>query len=200
MLFLYPTVSGYVQSVELLRFFYIAVLLAGLYAISNDKRTLIGGALLSVPSFFLDLVPHTTPTWEVLFKFSLGIGFHLYMIVVLMRLLLKSPRVTQDTLNGAICVYLLLGLMWAIAYEMLYLLQPQNTFVFTHPTPNPSWNDFVYYSFITLTTVGYGDMMPVSGQARTLSMMEAICGLLFLTVMMARLVGLYQLETHGGKN
>ena len=108
--------------------------------------------------------------------------------------ILRHDRVTQETLLGAITVYLLLGIIFACADFTVQLLGGQSFFTQEgiHSAP-----DFVYYSVITMTTVGYGDLTPVSGFARTMAEAEALTGQIFLVVLVARLVSLYSPRTRG---
>ena len=108
-------------------------------------------------------------------------------IAILSRIV-HHTRVTAETLLGAICVYVFIGLFFAyvdLAYQFIaktsYFAQPG------HHGPS----DFVYFSFITMTTVGYGDLSPAHGLPRTTSVLEALMGQIFLVVLVARLVAMY---------
>jgi voltage-gated potassium channel len=108
--------------------------------------------------------------------------------VAILSRIVHHTRVTAETLLGAICVYILIGLFFAyvdLAYQFIaktsYFAQPG------HHGPS----DFVYFSFITLTTVGYGDLSPAHGLPRTTSVLEALMGQIFLVVLVARLVAMY---------
>src|SRR5262249_54498023 len=101
-------------------------------------------------------------------------------------------RVTSDTIYGAISAYLLMAVTWAAAYLLLVTLQPGGIAMDAarHPGHAMDWFDCVFYSFVTLTSVGYGDIVPISAQARSLSILEAVRGVMFVAVVIARLVGL----------
>jgi voltage-gated potassium channel Kch len=107
---------------------------------------------------------------------------------------LRAGKITADKIYGAICVYLLVGYAWAFAYAIIEELQPGS---FSGPvTTDPV--DYItrvtqmrYFSFITLTTVGYGDIVPQSPVARTFATLEAVIGQIYLAVLVARLVGLH---------
>lgn len=106
-----------------------------------------------------------------------------------MRLVLFSGPVDWNKIVGSFCIYLLLGVIWATLYLMLAAFRP-GAF---NGLPASSWHgsfpDLLYFSFITLTTVGYGDITPISPLAHFLAMMEAVIGQFYLTVLVASLVG-----------
>lgn len=103
----------------------------------------------------------------------------------------RSSRVTLDTVLGSGCVYLLLGILWSHLYFGMLLLDPG---AFSPPVGSPGPGGLpgglFYFSFVTLTTLGYGDVVPVSPGARVMTTLEAITGQLFLVILVARLVAL----------
>ncbi len=109
-------------------------------------------------------------------------------IVVLSRIL-RHRQVTMETLLGAISIYILLGLVFSYSDYAVQLVGGSSFFAQsgTHSAP-----DFVYYSYITMTTVGYGDLTPAQGLPRTMAVLEALTGQVFLVVLVARLVSMYQ--------
>jgi len=112
----------------------------------------------------------------------------LVISLVLLAQVFRAGPVTAYRLQGAIAVYLLFGVGWAHAYHLTGLLHPGS--FNTPPGEIPSVLDWVYFSFITLTTVGYGDITPMMPIARTLAMGEALTGQLYLAVLIARLVAM----------
>lgn len=108
--------------------------------------------------------------------------------VVLLSQIFRPGRVSHLRIQGAIAVYLLFGVIWAHAYHIVAVLHPGS---FRGPTDELSnLGGWAYYSYVTLTTVGYGDITPVTQVARTLSIAEALCGQLYLAVLIARLVAM----------
>ncbi len=108
--------------------------------------------------------------------------------LVLLSQIFRPGRVSHLRIQGAIAVYLLFGVLWAHAYHIAALSHPGS---FKGPADELSnVGGWVYYSFVTLTTVGYGDITPVSQVARTLSIAEALTGQLYLAVLIARLVAM----------
>ena len=129
------------------------------------------------------VVSHTSVIVRVVF-FSVTILGHV----------LRSGRITADKIFAAICVYMLIGYAWAFAYALLDEMQP-GSFAVLAETPRPDYAAQVmqlrYFSFTTLTTVGYGDILPRSPATRTMAVLEAVMGQIYLTVLVARLVGLH---------
>lgn len=112
----------------------------------------------------------------------------LFAMVVATRVYRSGP-VTHHRIQGAVAVFMLLGLMWAGAYELLHLMRPEAFGGAVGDAPgSPTW---IYYSFVTLTTMGYGDITPVHPVARSLAISEAFTGQLYLAITLARLVTLY---------
>jgi hypothetical protein len=127
-----------------------------------------------------------------------------YVIWVILLAIFAGRRATFNTVCASLCIYLLLGLVWAMAYSVVDVLDP-NAFAWTVPGIRPrahfrlgSGNGaVVYFSFTTLTTLGYGDIVPTSPISRMLATVEAITGQLYLAVLVARLVGLHIAESLG---
>lgn len=109
----------------------------------------------------------------------------LFLVVVLGQTLRAGP-VTFHRIQGAVAAYLLLGILWAHAYALLAHLRPGAFAGNLNPADGP--RAFFYFSFVTLTTVGYGDVLPVHPAARSLAMLEAVTGPLYLAILVARLV------------
>jgi hypothetical protein len=124
-------------------------------------------------------------------------AFGLYVVAVLLRFILQAKRVDAQVLCAAIAGFLMLGLVWAMAYLMVERISPYS-FANAAPPPGASLNPFsaLYFSFITICTVGYGDIAPVSRVARMLAMMEGLTGMFYTAVLISRLVALYSSESH----
>ena len=109
-------------------------------------------------------------------------------LVLLSQVLFRDGPVTFNRILGAIAVYLLFGIGWAHAYHIAELLHP-GSFNSTTGTMT-TVSDWAYFSFTTLTTLGYGDITPVHPIARSLSIFEALTGQLYLAITIARLVAM----------
>jgi hypothetical protein len=101
----------------------------------------------------------------------------------------SDPVVTSETLRAAVCLYLLLGVTFASAYFLVSLVIPDA--VLQNNAPAKQMTDMIYLSFSTLTNLGYGDIRPNVSALRSVAMLEGITGQLFLTLLIARLVGIH---------
>ena len=102
-----------------------------------------------------------------------------------------SRDVSANRLIGAVCVYLQLGVIWAICYSLIDAVFP-GSFSSLASTPEHMWrSDWLYFSFVTMTTLGYGDLSPVSSPARIAAYMQAVFGQLYIAILVAGLVGAY---------
>ncbi|PYK64457.1 MAG: ion transporter [Verrucomicrobia bacterium] len=170
------------------------VLLAGVLAVASRGRTLTVALLLAIPAvagrWINHFQPHLVP--PAIFLVA-GIGLVAFVVVNLLRFVLRAPSVDVEVLCASISAYLMLGLIWTMAYWLVEQLTP-GAFAFNTTTGTKEtmegFNAF-YFSFITLSTVGYGDITPVSKVARMLAAMEAMTGLFYVAVLIARLVSLY---------
>ena len=122
---------------------------------------------------------------EVLFLFGAS--------VLIVKALFSAATLKFDSILGAVCGYLFLGLGWAVLYSMIEGFRPGSIqispkLVTGGEQARPLPHVLAYYSFVTLTTVGYGDISPVSPATRTLAWMEAITGQFYLAVIVAGLV------------
>jgi len=122
------------------------------------------------------------------------LGLYLHVIRLLLHRIFRSTRVGLDEIGFALCTYVLLGHLWVLFYAPLVALDPEAIAFGTPPTGAGRGAALAYFSYVTLTTLGYGDIQPVSPVARGLAVTEALTGVLFLAVLIARLVGRYSAE------
>ena len=170
------------------------VLIAAVFAVADRKRTLAIALVLAVPAITARWINHFRPDLIHPSVFLVcALLLLAFVIGHLLHFVLHAPVVTMDVLCGSIAAYLMLGLMWTVAYWLVDQLTPGGAFSFNTNRGPQSMNGFTgfYFSFITLSTVGYGDITPVSQAARWLAAMEAMTGLLYVAVLIARLVSLY---------
>jgi hypothetical protein len=119
------------------------------------------------------------------------IGFLLVAITYTLRQVAVGNDINADRLVGAICVYLLLGVIWALLYTLVDLVSP-GSFSGFRPVEDLGWDsEWLYLSFVTMTTLGYGDILPVSAMARGLAYMQAVVGQFYIAILVAGLVSAY---------
>jgi hypothetical protein len=175
----------------LLDIFFSAILLSAIYAVSQKKRDTVIAFALAIPTLLA--------FW--LRDFTSGVAFNVtseifgslffgYTIIVLLNFILKSPKITRHVIHAALIGYLLMGLMWASIYELIDTIHPGSFSLAQGWIDNPRLI-YLYFSYVTLTTLGYGDMTPLTAQAYSISILEAIIGQIYITVLIARLVGMH---------
>jgi len=165
---------------------FAGLLLTGLAAAASRRRLLAVGLVLGVPAVALLFVPGGVPTVA---GGVLGIAMLVFICFVILRSMFKHPVVSPGTVSAALVVYLTFGVIWAEAYWLVEYFYPNSFAGLTGPGATEAQRDLFYYSYVTLTTLGYGDISPVSPQARSLAITEAIVGQLYLVVMVTGLVG-----------
>jgi hypothetical protein len=170
------------------------VLISAVLAVASRRRTLVIAVLLVIPAIAGRWINHLQPNLVPPAVFLIaGLVLIAFVVANLLYFVLRAPSVNVEVLCASISAYLMLGLMWTMAYWLVDQLTPGGAFSFNTNAGTRSMNGFTgfYFSFITLSTVGYGDITPLSTIARWLAAMEAMTGLLYVTVLIARLVSLY---------
>ena len=170
------------------------VLILGVLAVGRSHRTLVLALVLAVPAVVTRWVHHM---WPDLLPPGLHVAAALVFIgfveFQMLHFIVRAPRVNSEVLCAGISGYLLLGILWMSAYMLVSSLNPA-AFSFnigTSFTGPLSQFDAYYFSFTTLSTVGYGDITPLSHGARALAMIEAMTGMLYMAVLISRLVALH---------
>jgi hypothetical protein len=173
---------------------YTLVAISGVYVAADNKKHVIVSvclAILWLVATWTDiLLPQQTAAWHIIAQASFAMLFLGYTILLVLQHLLAAQKVTVDLLFGGGSVYLMLGILWAFLYAILDKVDSAS-FVAPEEIVDYNFDTIVYYSFTTLTTLGYGDVLPATAFARTLAILEAITGVLYTTILVARLMGIY---------
>jgi hypothetical protein len=180
--------------------FAVLVMISGVYAVSHERRVLFWSVIgLAAFSLVLQLLPYAYLDRGVLFlnKFSTMLFLIAVTGAVLYRVLRVGP-VTTHRIQGAIAVYLMLGLIWAMAYSLVYIVDPSSFDLGRsldgtddlRGVNTSGMSRLIYFSFVTMTTLGYGDIAPQSKLADNLAILQALTGQIYLVVILARLVSL----------
>jgi len=170
---------------------YSVFMLTALAAVSGRRRTFVAGVLLTIPFLVLTWASKITGEEGLTVAAATGgiasIGFTLW--ITLAHVLRPGP-VDLDRLTGALCGYLLTALLWAFLYVVVEELQP-GSFRIDGAAPSADAT-LLYFSLVTITTLGYGDVAPVLPVARSLAVLEAVVGVGFIATLVSRLVGSWQ--------
>ncbi|MEE8452822.1 MAG: potassium channel family protein [Thermoguttaceae bacterium] len=182
------------------------VLAAAIFSLSQRRRPFLLALILGIPALSLTWGPDVAGSASdavygslVVVRFYAHLILLSYAAILILYDVLHGGAVTTDKLCGAMCVYLLIGVIWAVLYSLIEYGSPGSFAVSQaalaldgrNGSGYEAFATLEYFSFVTLTTLGYGDITPVSPAARTLASFEAIVGQLYLAVMIARLVGLH---------
>jgi hypothetical protein len=189
MFVLRPFLEGFIRISYLMDIFFTAIFLSAVNAVSQKRGIFFLAlviALLTVALLWLNDL--TGISYFGLAGNILGTLFLAFTTIMILSHLFREDEVTVDMIMGAICVYFLFGLIWAFVFSLLEMSQPGS---FQMHGAIADKSDFTYYSYVTLTTLGYGDIIPISTSARSLALLEAMMGQLYLAVLVARLVGLH---------
>ena len=127
----------------------------------------------------------------------IGALFTIVVTAHTLAFIIKSETVTREVLYAAMVVYLLVAQLWALVYTFLDLIDPAS---FNLPQGQSDFLIFEYYSFVTLTTLGYGDITPLTKVAKAFSVLEAVVGQLYLVVVVAWFVGMHVSRKSGNSN
>lgn len=175
------------------------VLVASVMAVGARRRTLNFAIVLVLPAVAARWANHIEPRL-VPHEFILlaSLVFMLFVVVNLIGFILRAAKINMEVLCAAIAGYLLLGLIWAYAYMILSGKDP-SAFAATSGELLDQFSA-TYFSYMTLTTTGFGDITPVSDTARMLAVMETMTGTFYVTVLIARLVAMYSADTRPPKS
>ncbi len=192
---LYPLVHT-LAGVVLLQIVYTAILLSALYTIAQSPVLFRIGVVLLVPALLANWVlnPVDHPTLSIAASSAI-LAIMLAAIGEMLRHIIMAKRISQDIIFGSIAVYLLAGVTWAFCYEFLNDIAPGQVIesvgsVLTMDNRAAMFPEFTYFSFITLTSVGYGDLAPIGAPARALAIVEGIFGQLYIAILIGKLVGM----------
>jgi len=168
------------------------LLIIGVWSLRGGGRHFTVGMAFVVLGVVLNVLAIYVPA-QVLQQGSILalIGFMLVAITYTMKQVAIGSEINANRLVGAVCVYLLLGVIWAMTYTIIEMISP-GSFAGFSPMDDLGWDsEWLYFSFVTMTTLGYGDILPVSATARGLAYMQASGGQFYIAVLVAGLVSAY---------
>jgi hypothetical protein len=190
LLVLAPVFKGFIGIRILMNILTTVVLVSAVYAVSKKKHVTITAALLALPmiasiwtSYFV-AVPYL-----ILIGDCFAILFFAFTVIVILSFIFRERVVTINVIYSSIVVYLLIAIMWAFVFSVLESIHP-GSFKIGIDQVEAGRSLFIYYSFVTITTLGYGDITPITAIANSFSFLEAVIGQIYLVVLVARLVGM----------
>lgn len=180
-----------------------AVLFSGIMAIGGDKRIMITGFALAIPAIFAKWLnsshPELCPAEVHLSLGILTVGLVVYNFI---RFLLRAHRVDSNVLCTGIAAFLLMAVLWSFIYQVVDLQTPGSFTCTVGGQPQRDMRGMfaIYFSLVTLCTVGFGDIAPVTDTARMCAMLEGATGVFYVAVLISRLVSLYTAEQQASQN
>jgi hypothetical protein len=168
----------------------VLTLIVGVWSITSRPIWFRTGLGLAT-SIFLIVMAKLVLDWAALQDLHIGIMLLFFVLTawIAMRQVLFSGPVDGNKLMGAICIFLLFGMIWTMLYLLVAALLPDSFSGLGHGEWQDHFPDLTYFSFVTLTTLGYGDISPALPLVRFLAFMEAIVGQLYIAILVASLVG-----------
>lgn len=194
LLVLYPILARLETKIPVATLIFLLALAPALHVVLSRKHFLILMSI-GVMAFLLEWVE---PIWmpsrgkasgdvryitaSILTLYAI---FFMFTIVILARRIATRTIITGDTVKGGISVYLLIGFLWAVFYRIMLMFDPG-----AFSNMEFAGTDCTYFSLVTLTTLGYGDITPVTNYAKFLSVLEAFVGQIYIAIFIAQLIGL----------
>jgi len=170
-----------------IKIIYSFILFTGILSVARHKKFVIIVSILAVIGFFLNWLSEVDPTRLILIANDLAIIlFNLFFALAILIKTFQPGEITYHRIEGSIVVYLLAGLIFAYVFHAVYLFAGATSF----NNMKGDLKEFLYFSFTSLTTMGYGDITPVHPLARSLANLEALIGQLYPAILIARLVSM----------
>jgi len=177
----------------LLHFIFVFVIITVFWSLKLKKKYFVPCVVLALAAFALELVHVVLRSRGAVVNLE-GIVISTYALFILLAIVIfivkifSTETVTLDTIRGGLSIYILFGFFWALLYQAFLIADPNSISVQQEAY---SFSNLLYYSFTTLTTLGYGDIVPINPLVRNVAVLEAVIGQLFLATFIARLIGLH---------
>jgi hypothetical protein len=186
-----PFLDQFIETRILMDVFLTTIFISIIFAIRSKRAHVIIASILALPLI--------ASTWSFYYFESTQIGlltrifgalFFGYAVIIILQTIVRSTEITREIIFAAVVAYLLIALMWAFLYMTLELVIP-GSFSIPESSIRQETMRFEYFSFVTITTLGYGDITPLSNRASALTLLEALIGQIYLVVLVAWLVGMH---------
>lgn len=196
LLFVFRPVSAGLIYHLIWQLFFAGVLMAAIFNCHHPRSVKIAALCTGVPALVCNWLTFSFPQkWLLMTGHTLAMTFLVICTWSILHMVIIRARVTVETLRGAVCVYFMIGFFFALLYTNTELLNTEAFFMSheVHDTFARSvyLSEMVYFSFVTLLSIGYGDVVPVAYYAQTFSILEGVIGHFYLAILVARLVAVY---------
>lgn len=164
-------------------------LLIAVWTLVGTKRSFAIGVFLAVALLLLTLAELRFSSMLISYsKIAASFVFFVLTLVISFRDVVFGYRIDSNRITGAVCIYFLIGIIWSLGYTVIDMATPGSFNGVNTVSPDHRRSDLIYFSFVTLATLGYGDITPVNPLARSLAYFEAIVGQFYLAILVAGLV------------
>jgi len=166
------------------------MIIAAVVVCAETRRAVWVALALAAPAAILPWISRSDSLTALSLTGSVTTSLlYLFVLVLMLKRVFRTGRVTLETVLLAVTSYLMTAIVWSIGYMIVELASPGAFSCFPNGVHAANWHlDMVYFSFVTMSTLGYGDIVPVAPFARSLATLEAVTGTMFLGVLIAGLV------------
>jgi hypothetical protein len=168
------------------------LVLIGVWSLRGGGRIYTLGIFFVVAGIIANILAANFPS--PVFQYASYGAFFGFLLTAISYALVRvgsETHISANRLIGAVCIYLLLGVIWAVAYTIVDMIDP-GSFKGLTPHDGRGWDsDWLYFSFVTMTTLGYGDISPVSATAKAIAYLQAVFGQFYIAILVAGLVSAY---------
>ena len=186
-----PFVEDFMSLRLFMDLFFSIIFITTIYAATQKRSHIIIAVILVIPTILAlwseDIAISNT---LVTIGYICGLILFAFAVISILIYIFSAQVVTRQTISAAIVVYLLIALMWTFIYRLMEILYPAS-FAFAHSKLQDAENIYLYFSLVTITTLGYGDITPIGRQATSLAVLEAVTGQMYLVVVVAWFVGMH---------
>ena len=195
LLIIYPVFEGDQSRLELFFLIVVIIQIAGIYAISYSRTDFIIGTVLGLLWLIFSLAFWFFPMKiDFILSIFFGVLSLIFTTLIILYHVLQGQKVTVDTLFGAICVFILIGIIWSGIFFLINTLSPGSFLVseaYNYENSTIKWSALLFYSYSTYTPLSNSAIYPATSYAESAAAFEAIFGHLYVVMLVARLVGLY---------
>lgn len=186
-----PFVEGFMGLSLFMDLLFSTIFITTIYAASQKKSYIIIAVILVIPTLLALWSENIAiSNTLVIIGHICGLILFAFAVISILIYIFSAQVVTRQTISAAIVVYLLIALMWTFIYRLMEILYPAS-FAIAHSKLLDAENIYLYFSLVTITTLGYGDITPIGRQVTSLAVLEAVTGQIYLVVVVAWFVGMY---------